>query len=124
MSALSPRQMFLLDEACKPIAEGLGTPWLVGTSGVRGPYRDVDVRVMLADKKYKKLQKAIGDEGIYLMGLTMGQYLAERTDLPIDFQIQQMSAANAQHPGGMRNPLGRRTLHSYRGDTTPIKEKN
>lgn len=123
MSALSPRQMFLLDEACKPIAEAFEPPYHVGTSGVRGPYRDVDVRLILSDKKYKKMKKAIGNKGIWFLGLAIGQYLADRTDLPIDFQIQQQSAANAAHKGS-RNPLGLRHLGSYKGDTTPIEENN
>lgn len=109
--------MFLLDEACRPIAQGLDTPWLVGTSATRQDYRDVDVRVMLSDKKYARLVKVIGIEGIALMGLTIGEYLASRTGLPIDFQIQQQTAANEYD--GIRNPLGGRTLRSYRGDANP-----
>lgn len=121
MSALSPRQMWLLDEACKPIEEALGTPYLVGTAAHRGTYRDVDVRVILSDKHYRKLKKAVGQRGITLMGFTIGDYLAHRTGLPIDFQIQQMTAANALHDG-MRNPLGSRNLSRWPGDaadTTP-----
>ena len=121
MSALSPRQMFLLDQACNPIIEAFGdTPYLVGTAVIRQPHRDVDVRLILKDKKYAKLRKAIGLDGIAYLGLAIGDHLASRTGLPIDFQIQQMSAANAQHDG-MRNPLGLRKLLSFRGDTTPVE---
>lgn len=47
MSAFSPRQMFALDEACKPISEAFDeTPYLVGTAVSRQEYRDVDVRLI------------------------------------------------------------------------------
>lgn len=126
MAHLSPRQMFLLDEACKPIAEAFGqVPYMVGSSVRRdgNQPRDIDVRLMLFDKKYKELRKALGPEGINFLGLSIGEYLASRTGLPIDFQIQEMSAANAQHGGGVRNPLGTRKLASYPGDTTPLLKK-
>lgn len=126
MAHLSPRQMFLLDEACKPIAEAFGAvPYLVGSSVRRdgNSPRDIDVRLMLFDKKYRKMHKAVGPEGMYFLGLAIGEYLQSRTGLPIDFQIQEMSAANAQHGGGMRNPLGTRKLASYAGDTTPLLKK-
>lgn len=121
MSALSPRQMFLLDLACGPIAEAFdGGVYLVGTAAVRGEYRDVDVRLMLSDKQHDRLRKAIGRKGIALLGLTIGQYLASLTDLPIDFQLQRTTEANLRHPGGMRNPLGQRTLDNYKGDAQPL----
>lgn len=121
MSALSPRQMFLLDLACQPIAEAFnGGVYLVGTAAVRGEYRDVDVRLMLDDKQHDKLRKAIGTPAIALLGLTIGHYLATITGLPIDFQLQRTTEANARHPGGMRNPLGHRTLDNFKGDAQPL----
>jgi hypothetical protein len=123
MSALSPRQMFLLDLACQPIAEAFGGGvYLVGTAVTRGPHRDVDVRAILSDKQHDKLRKAIGYDGIALMGLTMGQYLHSLTGLPIDFQLQRTTEARARHPGGIRNPLGTRGLHNYKGDAQPLTE--
>lgn len=119
MSAFSPRQMFLLDQACKPISEAFdGHVYLVGTATERGEYRDVDVRVILDDKTYDRLVKAIGQHAVYFLGLAIGQYLASLTSMPIDFQLQRMTEANDRHPG-MRNPLGRRTLASFRGDASP-----
>jgi hypothetical protein len=116
MSALSPRQMFLLDEACKPIAEAFEPPYLVGTAAARQDYRDVDVRLILEDAAHERLRKAVGWKGLAFLGLAVGEYLAARTGLPIDFQIQQQSAANHHHPEGMRNPLGLRHLSNYTGD--------
>jgi hypothetical protein len=122
LSALSPRQMFLLDEACKPIAEVFAMPYLVGTAVSRQVYRDVDVRLILDDGEYGNLHKAVGRLGLAFLGIAIGEYLAARTGLPIDFQIQQQTAANYHHPEGMRNPLGCRTLGNYKGDAPPIEE--
>lgn len=109
--------MFLLDEACKPLYEvfGFGT-YQVGTSATRGEFRDVDVRLILKDKQFDALKKAIGRNGVSFLGLAIGEYLAARTNgLPIDFQIQRMTEANLLHDG-IRNPLGHRTLENYKGD--------
>jgi hypothetical protein len=117
VSALSPRQMFLLDQACHPISEAFDDAecYLVGTAFHRGPYRDVDVRLIMANKRHDKLTKAIGTQGVTFLGLAIGQYLASLTGLPIDFQIQRQAEANALHDGP-RSPLGHRTLASYKGD--------
>lgn len=116
MSALSPRQMFLLDEACKPLAEAFdATPYLVGTALARDGYRDVDVRLILDDDAYAQLGEVGGGHTVAFLGLAIGEYLAARTGLPVDFQIQERSAANATH-AGPRNPLGLRNLSNYRGD--------
>lgn len=129
MSALSPRQMFLLDSACYPINEGLGSYgcYLVGTAadpvaarGKRAP-RDVDVRFIMKDKTHDRLRKAIGTAGITMMSLGFGQYLASLTGLPIDFQIQRRTEANHHHPDGYRNPLGHRSLSNYTGDAPAIE---
>lgn len=120
MSALSPRQMFLLDMACYPISQAFdnwGT-YLVGTAVLPRdgqPPRDIDVRSIMRDEAHDKLTEAIGADGIAFLGLAIGQYLASLTGLPIDYQIQRQTEANALHDG-MRNPLGGRTLANYRGD--------
>lgn len=122
MSAFSPRQMFLLDLACKPIWETYsGDLYLVGTANQRGEYRDVDVRLILSDKRFDRLRKAIGLDGIALMGLTTGQYLASLTGMPIDFQVQRRTEANEKHPGKTRNPIGLRGMLHFRGDATPAE---
>lgn len=119
MSAFSPRQMFLLDEACRPIRQAFGArPYLVGTAAVRGAYRDVDVRLMLADEKYDEIAAVLGPQFLAFLGLAIGEYLAARTGMPIDFQIQRQTEANERH-SGVRNPLGGRTLASYAGDAAP-----
>lgn len=121
MSAFSPRQLFLLDEACKPIREAFGvSPYLVGTAAdlERKTYRDVDVRLILDDEKYDALFDAVGTKTMVFLGFAIGEYIAARSGLPIDFQIQRATEANAKHPG-IRNPIGRRDLSSYHGDGVP-----
>ena len=123
MSALSPRQTFLLDEACKPIRQAFRTPpYLVGTAsqprGDRAP-RDVDVRLIVDDELYDQLAAITNTAGLLpFLGLATGEYLAARTGLPIDFQIQRQTEANANH-SGPRNPLGVRSLADYSGDAAP-----
>ncbi|MFF2388939.1 hypothetical protein [Agromyces sp. NPDC058104] len=122
MSAFSPRQMFLLDLACGPIVDAFGGlgygAFLVGTAATRGEYRDVDVRVILEDDRYDALLAATSPEMMAFLGLAIGQYLASVTELPIDFQIQRFTEANAKHDGS-RNPLGVRGLINFRGDAVP-----
>lgn len=119
MSALSPRQMFLLDSACQPLIEVFDwATYLVGTAMEPRdgkPPRDIDVRTIVADKQYDHLKKAIGQKGIAFLGIAIGQYLASLTGLPIDYQLQRRTEANALH-NGMRNLLGHRNLANYLGD--------
>ena len=118
MSVFSPRQMFLLDEACKPIDTAFGNVYLVGTAASRGSYRDVDVRCILTDEGYDAFTQAVGADAVALMGIALGSHLAATTGLPIDFQFQRMTEANLNHDG-RRNPLGVRDLSDYRGDAAP-----
>ena len=121
MSAFSPRQLFLLDSACQPIGEAFGghLPYLVGSSQTgRDGYRDVDVRQILKDENYDALNTLMGADFITFLGLAIGEYLASRTGLPIDFQLQRMTEANDRHDGP-RNPLGGRNLRQFAGDARP-----
>lgn len=114
--------MFLLDEACKPIEEAFGEyPYLVGTAADNKAFRDVDVRLILDDEKYDALRSATGKDAVAFLGFAIGEYLAARTGLPIDFQLQRETEANEKHKG-TRNPLGIRALRSYKGDAQPEEE--
>ena len=109
--------MYLLDLACGPIWDTFGRGvYLVGTAAERQPFRDVDVRLILSDKKHDRLTKAIGDDGIAFLGIAFGQYIASLTGLPIDFQVQRQTEANHHHGGKPRNPLGIRDLRNFAGD--------
>lgn len=129
-TGLSPRQMFVLDQACWPIRRAfiygkgpLSGLYLVG-SAVKGDNsagrRDVDVRLMLADEEYAALVEAVGISAIRFLGLAISEYLASVTGLPIDFQFQQSSAANEKHGGGWRNPVGTRDIDRFQGDAEPV----
>lgn len=118
MSALSPPMLFRLDLACKPIAEAFGVePYLVGSMQERtaGALSDVDVRLILPDKKYDQLIKT--PEMRTMLDLAFSGYLRDMTGLPVDFQIQRRTQANERHKGKQRNPLGGRTLTAWVGDS-------
>lgn len=76
-------------------------PYLVGSSLTRADFRDVDVRLLLPDKDYAKLKRRVD---IQQLGVTVSLWGQRVTTLPIDFQIQQRTAANDRHPG-RRIPL-------------------
>lgn len=126
MSSLSPRQMFLLDQACQPLREAFPDygPYLVGTAAEsifdKRPFGDVDVRLIMEDCEFDKMADGIGMPAIWFLGLAIGQYLASLTGLPIDFQIQRATEANEIHGGKMRNPLGTRGLGDFQGDA-PVR---
>jgi hypothetical protein len=86
------------------------------------PPRDIDVRTIVKDKQHDRLTKAIGQKGVAFLGIAIGQYLASLTGLPIDYQIQRMTEANALHEG-TRNPLGHRNLDNYKGDAQTVDMK-
>lgn len=69
-------------------------PYLVGSATERPDFRDVDVRLLLPDARYEKLKKRVN---IQTLGLTVSLWGQRVTGLPIDFQIQQRTAANAAH---------------------------
>lgn len=117
MSGLYPAMLFRLDLACKPIAEAFGAPpYLVGSTQERTAQArsDVDVRLILSDKKYDKL--ITSPELRTMLDIAFSAYLAQMTGLPIDFQIQRRTQANENHQGTGRNPLGVRPLSGWIGD--------
>lgn len=84
--------------------------YLVGSAMEHRQWRDVDVRLMLADEDYEK--HGFGNPSDAMLNpkwaalimafSALGRHM---TGLPIDFQIDQMSYANKQHKG-MRSALG------------------
>ena len=73
----------------------------VGSSLWYGPaknktHRDVDLRVMLDTKDFKKLQKIVNIDRLNLAVSLWGQKV---TGLPIDFQVQDVKYANKHHKG-------------------------
>jgi hypothetical protein len=103
--------LILLDAACIPIHEAFSTEdnifgiYHVGSSTQRPDYRDVDVRAMLDDVAFDDL--FLSRPRVWsLMCLALSEYLARITGLPIDFQFQRMTEANAEYGSHFRNPLG------------------
>jgi hypothetical protein len=85
-------------------------PFLVGSSLTGKIWRDVDVRLILADEEYdamfgdyKKPQHINGKwAGLCMAFSSLG---TQMTGLPIDFQIQRRSEANSKFDGP-RSALG------------------
>lgn len=128
MSTLSPPLLHRLDLACKHIRQvfgGFSGPFLVGSVQERtaGPASDVDLRLILADEEYDALMAGTPEGFATLLDFALSAYVRELTGLPIDFQVQRMTEANANHAGRQRNPLGGRSLMNWVGDARPVKEK-
>ncbi len=110
---LTAHPYLALNRAVEPIYDGLPTLgiYLVGSVLERPDFRDVDVRAIMMDEDYDRMFPG-GDGGTdsdafwSLLCIGIGAYLSQATGLPIDFQIQRMTEANAMHPGaGNRNAL-------------------
>jgi hypothetical protein len=85
------------------------TAYLVGSAALGKQWRDVDVRVILDDDAFARL---FGDAEQMNFNPRWAAYCAAFsawgtaiTGLPIDFQVQPMTHANAQYDG-VRCPLG------------------
>ena len=120
-----PAQPYLaLNRAVSVVDRGLDTlgTFLVGSALERPDFRDVDVRAIMADEAFDKLFPG-GESGTdsdafwSLLCESVGAYLTQATGLPIDFQIQRMTEANAMHPGpGRRNALSSAGGRLYPGE--------
>jgi len=109
-SYLTRPQIWALDEACKAITEAFQEPpYLVGSVMQRPDFRDVDVRLILRDKKYDRLK----DREWGLFGFVTSRHLQTATGLPVDFQVQRQTEANERYAGQPRNPIGCRTFDDH-----------
>jgi hypothetical protein len=117
---LSTLEMYNLDTACRLITRAFGKHlYLVGTCAEGKRYRDVDVRLILDDDQFDALFPEAPAPLLWeLLCIAIGDYLRQRTGLPIDFQIQRRTEANEKH-SGPRNPLGRDRHYAGGGDGTP-----
>ena len=101
--------VFALEQACKHINDAFGHfgCYLVGSATERPDWRDVDVRFIMPDGEFAKLfPDARIDAGVanwefdprwLLLTVSISGWLKTITGLPIDFQIQPQSHANARH---------------------------
>lgn len=105
---------FDLNQACVVVNEaldGFGC-YLVGSATNRRDFRDVDVRYIMDDAKYDAMFHSGG--GVRnplwsLMSTAVSAWLSKQSGLPVDFQIQKQSEANAsfsRKDGHDRQPLG------------------
>lgn len=95
-----------LDETC----------WLVGSALQTRDHRDVDVRVIMDDDKFDAL---FGPEkGLnafwHFFCVAVSVYMADRTGLNIDFQVQKRGRVKDEDWQKPRVPLGRYTDHETR----------
>jgi len=105
---LSPPDLYRLDWACRPIRLAFNTPpYLVGSALERSDYRDIDLRLILSDRRHKQLVGTRG-ELVLLLNIALSDLVARTAGqrAPIDFQIQSQSEANAIK--GLRVPMGGR----------------
>lgn len=106
VSWLTISETFDLNVACKVLKPfGLGT-YHVGSSLTRPDYHDVDLRCILADQEFDEMFG--GDDKstrLLFLNTAISEWLAARTGLPIDFQFQKMTEANAKFDG-QRNAVG------------------
>jgi hypothetical protein len=102
----------LLNNWCKSVREMFNDcPFLVGSCLEKPDYRDVDVRLILADEEFDRLFPDHHDEAhptnrLRYFNLAMSIWGQKVTGLPVDFQVQKMSEANELYGGRTRNSLG------------------
>ncbi len=98
---LTTVEWFNLNTCIQPICHMFGFQvYLVGSCLIKRDFRDVDVRVI--HEKYDGILER--EHGRKVVGMMIGEWLSNRTGLPIDLQIQTMDEAN-QYPGN-RYALG------------------
>lgn len=107
---LGPATIRLLDDWGKALRatfpDAFGS-YLVGSAMTKANPRDIDVRIILPDDSFARLQEGLTIRRLNLMLTLWGERV---TGLPVDCQVQQQSFANATYPSPEhpRNPLGLR----------------
>lgn len=111
---------FALEQAAKQICEAFNVSacYVVGSAMEREDWRDVDVRLIMADgdfaKEFPDADKHWEHDARWLLFVvSISAWLSKITGLPIDFQIQPQSHANERHSGS-RNAIGMRFAKSTR----------
>lgn len=95
------------------------TSYLVGSATYTKRYRDVDIRMIMADDKYDKLFGTTSISPLWsVLCASISSWLRDLTGLPIDFQIQKQSSANNYR--GTRHPLGMNHRIRIDNDSLPL----
>lgn len=109
-----PHKQLLLDQFGQLARAAWGeVAYHVGSSLTSSTWRDVDVRLMLSNEEYERRlgpqwrggmrHQLLSYRAEMLAWSTLGEQM---TGLPIDFQVERLSEANALWPTEPRNPLG------------------
>lgn len=80
------------------------TTYLVGSALRTAAYRDVDLRCLLPDTVFDRWWT--DRTKVRYVNRAVSIWGQQETGLPIDFQVQRQTDANAQFPGERRNPMG------------------
>jgi hypothetical protein len=80
--------------------------FLVGSVMTSRDYRDIDLRLMFTDDAFDR--EWHDPVALRYMNAAISTWGQRETGLPIDFQIQRATQANASYPAGdhPRNPMG------------------
>ena len=117
---LSGVDLMRLNDACFRITEAFGEPpYLVGSVNENPEFRDVDVRSILPDGDFDSYFPKGTEFFRSLFCMAVSEYLRAATGLPVDYQVQRMSAANEKFPSNKhkRNALGMKgRLYAGGGD--------
>lgn len=107
---------FALELAIQPICQAFHSygVYVVGSALERADWRDVDLRMIMADEDFAKEFPDVGDHWEFdakwlLLTVAISEHLRKLTGLPIDFQFQPQTHANERHKGP-RNAIGLRIV--------------
>lgn len=99
---------FALTQCCQIVNDAFGNYgcYLVGSALERPDWRDVDIRFIMPDEQFNTLFPSAHvksamwecDPRWLLLNISISQWMRSVTGLPVDFQIQPQSFANARHP--------------------------
>lgn len=113
--ALTPAELLRLDAAVRPIQESVKAAYgcyLVGSATERPDYRDVDVRMIMPAKAFKRL--TLNSPHVHrLLNVAFSQMVDAAAGLrrPVDFQIQSQAESTTMPGATYRHPLGSRWRH-------------
>ena len=98
--------IFALEQCCYELNQAFGGYgcYLVGSVLKTAAWRDVDLRLIMADEEFDQLFPNAGrhwehDSRWLLLTISISERLSKLTGLPIDFQFQPQTQANGAHPG-------------------------
>lgn len=117
---LTTHDLYLLDHGVAPLRRLCPDIYLVGTVLTSADWRDVDVRMIMDDDEF---DATFANPLLWeAFCITATSWLTSLTLLPIDFQVQRMSEANAKHNGPRNHLSGGRRQYAGMGDGTPYKD--